>query len=316
LKILPVVKPLKLTNDGTLEIVFLGVGGAFSQTLFNTNFLIIKGDAHLLVDFGTTGPFALAASTGLTLSDISAILPTHSHCDHIGGIESLALWNRYVSIPQIGKPKLSMIISKEYQHILWNYSLRGGMEQNEMSSEGNALLFEDYFTIFRPTYLEKEPRLRLEIDWQGIHIELFGTNHVPEQASSASSAFITHGLYIDNKVFFSGDTKFDIELFEMYADKSEIVIGSPNLPHRAVTLIGSLSIGVTHPDSSVELSVKGNVSFNNKKFINGIELPTSGSYLKGDICWNQDPSITGYVGWICVTSGTPGEWKPFGALGA
>jgi ribonuclease BN (tRNA processing enzyme) len=244
LKILPVVKPLKLTNDGTLEIVFLGVGGAFSQTLFNTNFIIIKGDAHLLVDFGTTGPFALAASTGLTLSDISAILPTHSHCDHIGGIESLALWNRYVAIPQIGKPKLSMIISKEYQHILWDYSLRGGMEQNEMSSEGNALLFEDYFTIFRPTYLEREPRLRLEIDWQGIHIELFGTNHVPEQASSASSAFITHGLYIDNKVFFSGDTKFDIELFEMYADKSEIMFHDtsffPNPVHASLQELMSL----------------------------------------------------------------------------
>ena len=119
------------------------------------------------------------------------------------------------------------------------------------------------------------------------------------------------GLHADSKLLLTTNSN-DV----LYADKSEIVIGSPNLPHRAVTLIGSLSIGVTHPDSSVELSVKGNVSFNNKKFINGIELPTSGSYLKGDICWNQDPSITGYVGWICVTSGTPGEWKPFGALGA
>ena len=220
------------------------MGGAFSQTLFNTNFIIIKGDAHLLVDFGTTGPFALAASTGLTLSDISAILPTHSHCDHIGGIESLALWNRYVAIPHMGKPKLSMIISKEYQHILWNYSLRGGMEQNEMSSEGNPLLFEDYFTVFRPTHLEKEPRLRLEIDWQGIHIELFGTNHVPEQASSASSAFITHGLFIDNKVFFSGDTKFDKELIDMYADKSEIMFHDtsffPNPVHASLQDLLSL----------------------------------------------------------------------------
>ena len=244
MKILPVVKPLKLTNDGALEIVFLGVGGAFSQTLFNTNFIIIKGDAHVLVDFGTTGPFALPASTGLSLSDISAILPTHSHCDHIGGIESLALWNRYVSGPQFGKPKLSMIISEEYQHILWNNSLRGGMEQNEMSSEGNALSFEDYFTIFRPTYLEREPRLRLEIDWQGIHLELFGTNHVPEQASSASSAFITHGLYIDNKVFFSGDTKFDKELIDMYVDKSEIMFHDtsffPNPVHASLQDLLSL----------------------------------------------------------------------------
>jgi ribonuclease BN (tRNA processing enzyme) len=216
-----VEKPLRLTNEEALEIVFLGVGGAFSQTLFNTNFLIIKGDAHLLVDFGTTGPFSLPASTGLSLSDIGAILPTHSHCDHIGGIESLALWNRYVAIPQFGKKKISMIISKEYEDILWNQSLRGGMEQNEYSSEGKPLAMHDFFDIIRPTWLEREPRLRLELDWNGIHIELFGTNHVPEQASSASSAFITHGLHIDGRVFFSGDTKFDRELLDMYADRSE-----------------------------------------------------------------------------------------------
>ena len=221
MKIVPVEKPLRLTNEGALEIVFLGVGGAFSQTLFNTNFLLIKGDAHLLVDFGTTGPSSLPASTGLSLSDIGAILPTHSHCDHIGGIESLALWNRYVAIPQFGKKKISMLISKEYEDILWNQSLRGGMEQNEYSSEGKPLAMHDFFDIIRPTWLEREPRLRLELDWNGIHIELFGTNHVPEQASSASSAFITHGLHIDGRVFFSGDTKFDRELLDMYADRSE-----------------------------------------------------------------------------------------------
>lgn len=233
-----------MTNDGTLEIVFLGVGGAFSQTLFNTNFLIIKGDAHLLVDFGTTGPFSLPASTGLTLSDIQAILPTHSHCDHIGGIESLALWNRYVAIPQFGKHKISMIISEEYEDILWNQSLRGGMEQNEYSSEGKPLAMSDFFDIIRPNWLDREPRLRLELDWNGIHIELFGTNHVPEQASSASSAFITHGLHIDGRVFFSGDTKFDKELLNMYADRSEYMFHDasffPNPVHASLEELRTL----------------------------------------------------------------------------
>ena len=244
MKILSVNKPLQLKNDGTLEIVFLGVGGAFSHTLFNTNFLIIKGDAHLLVDFGITGPIALPSSTGLTLSDIEAILPTHSHCDHIGGIEALALWNRYVAIPVHKKNKLSMLISEEYETILWNSSLRGGMEQNEYSSEGKPLTMSDFFTIYRPTWLEREPRLKLEIDWQGIHIELFGTNHVPEQASNANSAFITHGLYIDNRIFFSGDTKFDRELLNDYANRSEVLFHDtsffPNPVHASLDELKSL----------------------------------------------------------------------------
>lgn len=244
MKVIPVDKPLRLSNSGELEIVFLGVGGAFSQTLFNTNFLIIKGDAHLLVDFGTTGPFSLPESTGLTLSDIDAILPTHSHCDHIGGIESLALWNRYVAIPQFGKKKLSMIISEEYEEILWNYSLRGGMEQNEYSAEGKPLVMSDFFELIRPQWIEREPRLKLEIDFQGIHIELFGTNHVPEQASSASSAFITHGLHIDGRIFFSGDTKFDRALLDTYAHRSDYMFHDasffPNPVHASLEELRTL----------------------------------------------------------------------------
>jgi hypothetical protein len=44
--------------------------------------------------------------------------------------------------------------------------------------------------------------------------------------------------------------------------------------------------------------------------------PTAGNYVKGDFVWNSNPSEAGgagskYVllGWVCVTSGTPGTWK-------
>ena len=46
----------------------------------------------------------------------------------------------------------------------------------------------------------------------------------------------------------------------------------------------------------------------------GSGTPTEGSYRVGDIVWNTAPRPTGYVGWICVREGTPGEWKPFGQI--
>ena len=49
--------------------------------------------------------------------------------------------------------------------------------------------------------------------------------------------------------------------------------------------------------------------------MNGTKEPTSGSFRQGDIVWNENPIPTGYVGWICVRTGTPGEWKPFGQIG-
>jgi len=44
--------------------------------------------------------------------------------------------------------------------------------------------------------------------------------------------------------------------------------------------------------------------------------PTSGAHTRGERVWNSTPSAEGYVGWVCVSSGTPGTWKGFGAIAA
>ena len=42
--------------------------------------------------------------------------------------------------------------------------------------------------------------------------------------------------------------------------------------------------------------------------------PTSGTWVRGDWVKNSLPSTTGYFGWICVDSGTPGTWAGFGLI--
>ena len=85
------VEKLSLTNDGELELFFIGAGSAFAKTLRQTNFLIIKGDQHVMVDFGMTGPEALRDTTGLEPTDLRVLLPTHSHADHVGGLPTVCL---------------------------------------------------------------------------------------------------------------------------------------------------------------------------------------------------------------------------------
>lgn len=224
--------PLHLTNDGELEIVFLGTGTAFSRALFQTNFVIIKGDTHVLVDFGMTGPQALDA-VGRSADDISVILPTHSHSDHIGGIEYLTLRNRYISQPS-GRPKLTMITSSEYQSVLWAQSLRGGLEYNEMNPEGRRLQFEDFYNLHLFENLSSEPRSTFQTQFKNLKLELFHTNHIPGEAESSSDAFITYGLFIDDRIFVSGDTKFDEALVNTYADRSEVMFHDASLTSNAV----------------------------------------------------------------------------------
>lgn len=94
-----------------------------------------------------------------------------------------------------------------------------------------------------------------------------------------------------------------------------IDLGDPNGAEAKVSVHGRLGIGVNNVEEGVSISTSGPVKFENKKFIVGSGIPDSGSFRQGDIVWNDSPISTGYVGWICVRAGVPGEWKPFGQIG-
>lgn len=268
MKIVPIDGQLSLSNDGALEVFFIGTGAAFAQQHFQTNFLIIKGNTHILVDFGTTGPIAFPATTKQQATAVRTILPTHSHFDHTGGIEYLALLNRYVGMTTLHHPKLKMIINEQYQRVLWEMTLRGGMEWNEVNGDGERLSFTDFFDIVRPSLKTQSPREIWEIDYHGIHLEIFRTNHLPKQPFPWQQSFITYGLFIDGRIFVSGDTVFDEELITMYADRSEYMFHDsqffPNPVHASLPELRTLPefirkkmFLVHYPDNSEDHNIDG-----------------------------------------------------------
>lgn len=213
---------LNIENDGQLDILFLGVGSAFARKHFQTSILITKGKTHVLVDFGMDGPRALDA-VGLGMGHIQNVLPTHSHADHVGGIEALALFNRYVGQRFMSKPKLSCIVTPEYQRILWDYTLRGGLEWNEEQPDGRRRLgFGDFFNIITPRWKTSTPREIHELGVGSLKLELFRTNHIPEQAPNWEASFVSYGLLIDDRVFYSGDSQFDYQLLNYYYGQHKV----------------------------------------------------------------------------------------------
>lgn len=44
--------------------------------------------------------------------------------------------------------------------------------------------------------------------------------------------------------------------------------------------------------------------------------PVAGTWFRGSIVWNTEPSASGDIGWTCVAGGTPGTWKAFGPIDA
>ena len=242
-------RKLKLSTadaGGHLRLAWLGVGSAFSTTNWQTNLLIIKGDTSILVDCGTLGNRALA-EVGLNALDIKCILPTHSHADHVGGLEELALKWRYVA-PFIfggtkGDHKPDAIITERYQQVLWGQTLRGGLAYSEeMTRDGEVgeMMFEDYFNTIRPG---NDPnalhRPIFPITYKGIDLRLMRTKHIPEQPTTWRNCSWSCGLIIDDRVLYPGDTRFDPELIRDFTtDKIEAIF------HDAQSFPGGVHAGM------------------------------------------------------------------------
>jgi len=205
-------KKLSLTNDGALELFFIGAGSAFTKRQYQTNLLIVKGKDHLLVDCGTKCNQALF-ELGLPISTIRNFLITHSHADHIGGLEEVSLIGRYVS-----RKKPLMIINETYQHILWDMSLRGGCAYNEENAR-HMLGFSDFWDVNRPQWLPDYSRETFSVKSGSIDIKIMRTKHIPDSSPDWQGSFWSCGIIIDDRVMFTSDTRYDEELVLDYEQR-------------------------------------------------------------------------------------------------
>jgi len=83
-----------------------------------------------------------------------------------------------------------------------------------------------------------------------------------------------------------------------------------------VSVFGKLGVGVNNVGEGVTFSSAGTIEIAGTKIMTGTEVPTNSTFRQGDVMYNTNAVATGYVGWVCVRDGTPGEWKPFGAISA
>lgn len=58
------------------------------------------------------------------------------------------------------------------------------------------------------------------------------------------------------------------------------------------------------------------ISIQNSQQFSGTAAPTAGAHTRGQIVWNETPSASGKIGWVCTAAGTPGTWKAFGVIDA
>lgn len=221
------LEEIKKASESGLVFCFAGVGSAFAKKNYQTSLIIAKNRKTILVDMGSNIPLALSEK-GIAVTDFDFYHFTHSHADHIGGVEELLLCSRYIH-----KRKPQIIITPTYQDILWEKSLKGGCEYNE-----NGLLrFSDFMVPLWPEWIQAAPREIYRIHVGDIHMEIFRTIHIPAEVTRWEQAFWSTGLCVDGRVLFTADTRFDPAIFkDIDMSKVETVfhdcqLGGPGLVH-------------------------------------------------------------------------------------
>lgn len=247
-------KKLPLATDtGKLRLIAIGVGGAFSGRMYQSNFIVVKGSTALFVDLGSKATMKMA-EFGLSAHNIKHLLITHSHADHIGSLEEVALKRRYEA-PFIEMPKgadeappdyfkrilaarnagafrPTLYIPASYERILWDWSLRGGLAYSEVIQfpEPKAeMTMEHYFNIRHPKKVQGPPVDTWEFLVPGaapeddLLIQTHRTNHIPDSAPTVEDSFYTTGFVIEGRVMVSGDTKFDRETLTYFGKDAEVI---------------------------------------------------------------------------------------------
>jgi len=214
-----IIKPTPGFHKSTqaLTIFLIGVGSAFAKTLYQTNFLIMKGPDWFLVDCGPRCTWGLIAA-GVPMIDINTYHVTHSHNDHIGGLEEVMMMGRYAY-----RKKPNIIITEEYEKILWEESLKGGSTYSE-EKNGKYLEFSDFWNVVRPLKSDGFTRQTWEANVGGINLKMPRTKHIPDSTPGWETSAWSTALILDNKVMLTSDTRFDQDLLEEFDGKFNLEV--------------------------------------------------------------------------------------------
>jgi ribonuclease BN (tRNA processing enzyme) len=208
-----------------MKLTFLGSGGAFTTTNYQSNILIEQEGHKLLFDCGTDIKWSLKEQN-ISPTDIEAIYISHLHSDHIGGLEYIGFMNYFTKVKQGGDRQ--KLIGDEYVlNDLWEHCLKGGMRSIQ-TIDANL---ETYFRVVPIMELK-------EFNFYGLNCKLIQTVHIVANTSFVRSfgLMITTGRLIkgekgfvnqdhnfpSKKIFITSDTQFAPTQIKDFINMSDI----------------------------------------------------------------------------------------------
>ncbi len=170
-----------------MQLQFIGCGDAFgSGGRFNTCFHVTGRQSNFLIDCGASSLVALKRA-GVALNDIDAILFTHFHADHFGGLPPFMLDAQFFS-------KRTSPLTIAGPHGLAEWYVRA-METAFPGSSKTVPRFEVRF-------MELTQKTTVAID--NLKVTPFLVNH-----GNAGGPFFAYRIEVENRIIsYTGDTEW------------------------------------------------------------------------------------------------------------
>lgn len=176
-----------------MNITMLGTGNAFAKDFYNNNALIEYNNYRLLVDCGITLPNALYKQ-GYSFKQLDAVLISHIHADHVGGLELFAFKMMFQY-----KLKPTLYIAETLVTPLWESCLKGGLSQGSLNQ------LEHFFNVI-PLKANQNYTLT-----NGLHIKLIKTEHIPDKDS--------YSILFNDTFFYTADMLFNADLIKQLVEQ-------------------------------------------------------------------------------------------------
>jgi len=173
-----------------VSIIPFGCGSASSVKFDNSNFLFAFEEngsiKRYMLDFGITAPKIWKRA--FNCLPLDGILLTHTHADHCGGLDELAVYYQHEL-----KKKIPLYTNRDVFEWLWQWKLRGGLKPTK----------DDPFHFFEPSF----DILPVEFGKAHWHRMI----HVDPDFPNYGLSFCVN----DTLIWVSGDCVFTPKMFEM-----------------------------------------------------------------------------------------------------
>jgi hypothetical protein len=206
---------------------------------------------------------------------------------------------------------------------------------NPGTSQGNHIISNNY--IYK-TSIERAIIIDIQSGLLPVYIEnnrILGSDNTVASTSNAgiflrgTSVFsmctvknnivenMYYGVYVNNYLTTNRDAVIESNIIKNCNTGFGLGANSAN---QTIPLVNNIFINTSNPVTSVlsGFGVGRIVTRSGTKFViqTTSAAPTTGAWERGDKAYFNDATAGGKIGAVCVTSGSPGTWKNFGAIDA